>query len=218
MKKEIRIGVDVDGGDETLKPDGNLESASERIADGVRRFARGRPDVCLFLYGMRDSFRGFGDDVPVSCELYHASEFPDKSVRRSVKGSSLNMLALASKEGRIGGFFSAGDTARVSIESLRMGRLKGVGMPTLVARIPGPNEDFFISDAGATGDSSKEEFHKMVIDKQAKTAYKQGIMALSYVERNVLAVCGAGSKIDDIEKRRIILQRAIVEGDKLILA
>ena len=218
MRKEIRIGVDVDGGDNTS---GGL--ASMRIADGVRRFAEERLDVSLNLYGTRESFRGFDGNSPVNSSLYYADVHPDKSELRFVKGSSLNMLACAAKDGKIGGFFSNGDTARVAIESVRMRRLDGVRMPTLVANAPWVNGEFFVSDAGATGLSSRAEFYKKAIGQQASDIYKQGIMASTYVGRVIgrLPVVGIPSngeekiKGSDLCKAvdELILRR--IEGSEL---
>ena len=153
-KRRMRIGVDMDG------------QFPERIVEGVRSFDKERSDVNFVLCGRRESMDAFDRKVPSNSEIWCAAD----SVGRRDRGSSLNKLGIAMGDGVIDGFFTVGNTTDVMFGLSRIGRLKIVSSPTLVAKAPTENGgEFFVSDAGAS------------VKRDSGIIYEQMIMASTYV-------------------------------------
>ncbi|MBU3923950.1 MAG: hypothetical protein KJ592_03475 [Nanoarchaeota archaeon] len=174
------IGIDMDGGDATVEG-----GATIRLVYGVERFLKERRDVNVVLYGnereIRDAFGGrFPDGVEVVGSVDNGSRGKGR-----VDGTSLGYLFRDAEQGKIEGIYTAGDTSQVARKSTSI-RVKGLGMPTLVADFPSTCGKFVVSDVGFTDGSSKEKYYSKAVDKWAKTMFNQGLVASVYAR----SLCG----------------------------
>ena len=155
MEKMLRIGIDVDNGDLV----NNIPPTSKIIRAASRVIAK-NSQIHLVLSGNEQRIiEAFNGQVPSSVSILPSTAYcpPEREITHSVKGSSLNNIVREIKENReteeenIGGFFTIGDTSKVSIEGMRLGRHEKVEKPVLVTPIPSfPNGSFLLGDVGAT--------------------------------------------------------------------
>jgi len=123
-------------------------------------------DFELFLVGdkeqiletlKKNSLNFFEENIVHAPEQIEMSESPTTAVRTK-KNSSLVVGATLVKEKKVDAFVSAGNTgAMLTASTLIMGRIPGVGRPTIGASFPNAKNKFtLLFDAGASVDSKPQ--------------------------------------------------------------
>jgi glycerol-3-phosphate acyltransferase PlsX len=145
------VAVDAMGGDHA--PANVVAGAIDALREAGERFG-------IALVGRRDAIEAElkGQPCPAGCTIVHASEVitmddaPNaalKSKRDSSIGVGLGMV----RDGSAHAFVSAGNTGAVfSASTLVLGRLDGVGRPTIGTLIPTAVKPCLLLDAGANVD------------------------------------------------------------------
>ncbi len=109
------------------------------------------------------------------CTVVNASEVIDMhdsptSALKTKRDSSIVVGLTMHKEGKVDGFVSAGNTGAVmSASTLILGRVHGVGRPTIGALIPSAKEPCLLVDAGAN------------VDCRPRHLFEFGLMGSIYV-------------------------------------
>jgi glycerol-3-phosphate acyltransferase PlsX len=143
------IVVDAMGGDE----------APAVVAEGLAIALAADPDLQVLLVGPREVVEPLASDrcePVVASEVIEMGEHPAAAVRAK-KDSSIVVGCRVVKEGRAGGFFSAGSTgACMAAATLVMGRIPGVARPAIAAVIPAAARASVLLDVGANADVKPE--------------------------------------------------------------
>ncbi|MFH1710683.1 MAG: hypothetical protein ABH840_00040 [Nanoarchaeota archaeon] len=207
MEKILRIGIDVDNGDlvDGIPPTSKIIRAASRVMEENNQ-------VNLVLSGDKQRIEeAFNGRVPESVSILPSAEYchSNREIKQAIKGSSLNNLVRETKAEKIGGFFTIGDTSKVGIEGMRLGRHKKVEKPVLVTPIPSfPIGSFLLGDVGATSSNQNvdifadienpetfdEEHLKnrkpylIAIDELSRDLYCQGIMLSVFAQQNGIKV------------------------------
>ncbi len=148
---EVTVVVDALGGDDA--PGVVLEGVQEALErdQSVRVILTGPEDVVVPFADAHDRVQA----VPTT-EVIEMGEHPANAVRRK-KDSSIVVGCRLVKEGKAGGFFSAGSTgACMAAATLVIGRIKGVKRPALASVIPSPSSRTVFTDMGANADCKPE--------------------------------------------------------------
>jgi glycerol-3-phosphate acyltransferase PlsX len=152
-RNTIRIAVDAMGGD----------FAPRNVVDGTMEALKVLPDdVEIVMVGkedrIREELRQFTTNGAAACEIVHAPEVismddvPTVALKQK-KDSSIAVGLSLQKEGKVDAFVSAGNTGAVmSASTIILGRLKGVGRPTIGAFLPSEKGVCLLLDAGANVD------------------------------------------------------------------
>ncbi len=147
MSERVVIAVDVLGGD--IGP--------QVVLPGIEQALAVDADVEVIACGPADVVEPFAQKhdrvhAQVTTEEITMGEHPAQAVRKK-KDSSLVVGCRLVKEGRAGGFFSAGSTgACLAAATLVVGRIKGVARPALCTIIPSPKKPVVMCDVGANAD------------------------------------------------------------------
>lgn len=145
----VTVAVDAMGGDH----------APDVVVDGVRAALQNDQFLIVLLVGAEGVVGGFGHErcVPViTTETIAMDEHPASAVRAK-KDSSIVVGCRLVRDGRAGGFFSAGSTgACMAAATLGMGRLPGVLRPALATVIPAGARPTTLIDIGANADVKPE--------------------------------------------------------------
>ncbi len=158
-ENQIRIAVDVMGGD--YAPANVVAGACEAIHESGGRFH-------LILVGPEDTIRASlrecsrqsGAHTPPteSYDIMHAPEIIDmhdlpNAALKTKRKSSIGVGLYLQKDGKADAFVSAGNTGAVlSAATLILGRIHGIGRPTIGALIPTAKSPCMLVDAGANVD------------------------------------------------------------------
>lgn len=152
-RNTIRIAVDAMGGD----------FAPRNVVDGAMEALKVLPnDVRVVMVGkedrIRNELRRLTTNGRAACEVVHAPEVismddvPTVALKQK-KDSSIAVGLSLQKEGKVDAFVSAGNTGAVmSASTIILGRLKGVGRPTIGAFLPSETGVCLLLDAGANVD------------------------------------------------------------------
>lgn len=160
----IRIAVDAMGGD----------YAPQNIVVGAMEAQKNLPsDVQVVIVGkedqLKDEVRRLSSNGTIACEIVHASEVinmddvPTVALKQK-KDSSIAVGLTLQKEGKVDAFVSAGNTGAVmSASTIILGRLKGVGRPTIGAFLPSEQGVCLLLDAGANVDCRPQHLLEFAI-------------------------------------------------------
>lgn len=151
MPQAVTLTVDVLGGD----------NAPQVVLEGVEQALIEDTDLTVILCGPDEIVTPFSADkerciAQITTEEITMDEHPANAVRKK-KDSSIVVACRLVKEGRAGGFYSAGSTgACLAAATLVMGRIKGVSRPALCTVIPSPVAPVIMCDIGANADCKPE--------------------------------------------------------------
>jgi len=156
---QISIAVDAMGGD--YAPVNVVAGACEAIVESAGRFH-------LVLVGPEDTIRaalrdygrhsGASAPPPDSYSIAHAPEVIDMhdlptAALKTKRKSSISVGLYLQKDGDVQAFVSAGNTGAVlSAATLILGRIHGIGRPTIGALVPTAKSPCLLVDAGANVD------------------------------------------------------------------
>jgi len=152
---DITIAVDAMGGD--FAPAVVVEGALDALAERQGRFS-------VILVGQQEKInpemRKHADrEIPTgACTIVHASEVIDMNdtptaALKTKRDSSIGIGLTLHREGKADAFVSAGNTGAVlSASTLILGRIPGVGRPTIGALIPTAKDPCLLVDAGTNVD------------------------------------------------------------------
>jgi glycerol-3-phosphate acyltransferase PlsX len=168
----IRIAVDAMGGD---------FAPQNVVAGAVEALGTLPSDVQVVLVGLenriRDEFRRLETDGSLPCEIVHASEVvgmddvPTVALKQK-KNSSITVGLTLQKQGKVHAFVSAGNTGAVmSASTIILGRLKGVGRPTIGAFLPSEQGVCLLLDAGTNVDCRPQHLVEFAIMGSIYTSY-----------------------------------------------
>jgi phosphate acyltransferase len=154
--QRCRIAVDAMGGD--YAPD-------NAVLGAVQAFEQNK-DFDLILVGKKDEILKVADSHNLTINedmIHHTDEViemgdsPTSSLKKK-PNSSIVIGAQLVRDKKADGFVSAGNTGAMSVSSIfNIGRIKGVGRPTLTAPFPNEKNGFtFIADVGAFVDSKPQ--------------------------------------------------------------
>jgi len=150
---KVRIAVDAMGGD--FAPEnqvqGAIDAARER-GENLEVILVGKEkvinDLLVFKKVNLTNLKVVNADEVITMEDTPAEVFKSKP------NSSLNVALDLQKDGKADALISAGNTGAVLLHStLKLGRLKGVGRPTIGAMVPSKKGFTLVFDVGATVDS-----------------------------------------------------------------
>lgn len=152
--------------------DGAIEALS--TAGGVHE------DVTVVLVGIEDQIKRELARYPTGSlryEIVHASDvvsmddIPTVALKQK-KNSSIAVGLTLHKEGKVDAFVSAGNTGAVmSASTLVLGRLKGVGRPTIGAFFPSERGVCLLVDAGANVDCRPQHLLEFAIMGSIYTSF-----------------------------------------------
>jgi glycerol-3-phosphate acyltransferase PlsX len=175
-EKDITIVVDAMGGD--YAPGVVVQGAVDAIAESSGR-------VSVILVGRQQAIEselrkhapGGGEaNIAGTLRVVHADEIIEmhdapNSALKSKKNSSIAVGLALHRDGKADAFASAGNTGAVlSASTLILGRIKGIGRPTIGALFPtAKHTPCLLLDAGAN------------VDCRARHLYEFGLMGSAYV-------------------------------------
>jgi len=149
-KNKVRIVVDAMGGD--------FAPANE-VAGAIMACKEKGDAIEIILTGKEDVLRkGLANSDVKNIEIVNATEVvtmedSPTDVFKSKPDSSINVGLKLVKEKKADAFISAGNTGAVMAAStLRLGRIKGVGRPTIGSIFPANETITFVLDVGASVD------------------------------------------------------------------
>jgi len=151
--EKIRIAVDAMGGDFAPESEikGSIEAALEKNKD-IEVILVGKEEV------LRNKISELNVTIPENLSIVNAKdiiamdESPSDSLRNKPE-SSLSISIALQKEKKADASISAGNTgANMAHSTLKLGRLKGIGRPTIGTILPSANKISLVIDAGASVD------------------------------------------------------------------
>ena len=150
-RRPVTVCVDAAGGDRPVAT----------VLEGVALALEADRDLAVVLTGPGDEIEPFAERHPGRCEAVATTqvigmgEHPAEAVRAK-RDSSIVVGCKLVRQGRAGGFFSAGSTGAVmSAATLGIGRLRGIERPAITCALPGPKPTVFL-DMGANADCKPE--------------------------------------------------------------
>ncbi|MFN0157448.1 MAG: phosphate acyltransferase PlsX [Bacteroidota bacterium] len=165
--QNIRIAVDAMGGD--YAPENVVAGAIDALRETRGRFA-------INLVGQREKIEPLLHDAkkrsdwsPELCTIVHASEVismndAPNAALKTKKDSSITVGVNLHREGKVHAFVSAGNTGAVlSASTLILGRIAGVGRPTIGAMIPTTSSPCLLLDAGANVDCRAQHLFEFAV-------------------------------------------------------
>jgi glycerol-3-phosphate acyltransferase PlsX len=148
----LRIAVDVMGGD--FAPQNTVEGALDALRQTQNRFS-------VVLVGQEDAIKeelgkhrgnGLAAGIVQASEVITFDDSPTVALKTKKQSSIVVGMTLV-KEGKVDAFVSAGNTGAVlSASTLILGRLEGVGRPTIGTFFPTERGVCLLLDAGANVD------------------------------------------------------------------
>jgi len=152
MNTEVTVVVDAMGGDK----------APQVVLEGVDLALAQDPQLTVILTGFAESIEAFAAERPgrvqavATTEIIDSNEHPAQAARLK-KDSSIVVGCQLVKEGRAGGFFSAGSTgACMAAALLYIGRIRGIHRPAIATVLPSPVAPVILTDIGANADVKPE--------------------------------------------------------------
>ncbi len=176
------VAVDAMGGD--YAPANVVAGAVDAMREAAGRFG-------IALVGRRDAIESAlgGQACPAGCTIAHATEVitmddAPTAALKTKRDSSISIGLGMVREGTAHAFVSAGNTGAVfSASTLILGRLEGVGRPTIGTLIPTAVKPCLLLDAGANVDCRPDhlfEFGVMgsvfMTTMQGRTAPRVGLL------------------------------------------
>ncbi len=131
-----------------------------------------RQDFELFLVGRKNEIKkilasnnlSFNDENIVHADEVIGMEEQPTLALKSKKNSSIVVGATLVKEGKADAFVSAGNTGAVMAAStLIIGRIPGVGRPTIGAEMPNQNGKCYLFDVGAGKDARAQHLFEYAV-------------------------------------------------------
>ena len=174
-QSHIRIAVDVMGGD--FAPRNVVAGAVEALQQTNNRFT-------LLLVGPEETIRRELSQYPhegLAYEILNATQTIDMhdtatAALKQKKDSSITVGLTAHKEGKADGFISAGHTGAVmSASTLILGRVEGVGRPTIGTFMPNEKGVCLLVDAGANVDCKPQHLYEFAVMGSIYTSAMFGI-------------------------------------------
>ncbi len=169
-------------------------------------------DFDLILVGRENEIKAeieknklsFDDKFIVNAdEVIDMSDTPTVALRTK-KDSSIAVGARLVKEGKAHAFVSAGNTgAMMAASTLIIGRIKGVGRPTMGAALPtATGKECFIYDVGASVDSKPEHIFEYA---HMGTIYAKEILGIENPKIGLLSVGEEETKGNEVVKATLKL-------------
>lgn len=162
-RTKLRIAVDAMGGD--FAPRATVAGALEALHQTQNRFS-------VILVGREDQIReelqmhrinGLAPAVVQAPEVITFDDIPTMALKTK-RQSSIVVGVTLHKEGKADAFVSAGNTGAVlSASTLILGRLEGVGRPTIGALFPSERGLCLLLDAGANVDCRPQHLLEFAI-------------------------------------------------------
>ena len=164
MTHQIKIAIDLDGGDLGFEP-AILASIS---------FLNSHPDASLLCYGVSESIEAIKKRYPnkiddriqlIECdEAVRMDDKPSDALRRK-KTSTMARGVDSIKEKKAHAFVSSGNTgALMLLSSVALKLIEGIERPAIVTMLPGKKTPFLMLDLGANTECTSEnliQFAKM---------------------------------------------------------
>jgi len=190
-----RIAVDAMGGD--FAPVNTVEGAIEAL--------HAQPGFELFLIGDKNEIlkviteKGYKfseENIIHTDEVIGMSDNPTNAIKTK-PNSSIVVGAKLVKEGKVNAFVSAGNTgAMMAASTLLIGRIKGVGRPTIGFSMPtGDGGQCSIFDAGASVDSKPMHLKEYAI---LGSIYSKEMLGIKNPKIGVLSVGEEDSKGNEV--------------------
>lgn len=144
--------------------------------------ARGglRSDVKVVLVGIEDEIKkelarystnGLPYEIVHASEVVSMDDIPTVALKQK-KNSSIAVSLTLQKEGKVDAFVSAGNTGAIlSASTIILGRLEGVGRPTIGAFFPSEKGVCLLLDAGANVDCRPQHLLEFAIMGSIYTSY-----------------------------------------------
>ena len=164
MMHQIKIAIDLDGGDLGFEP----------VIEASISFVESHPDATLLCYGVRESIASIKKRYPnkiedrielIECdEAVRMDDKPADALRRK-KASTMARGIEAIKDRYAHAFVSSGNTgALMLLSSVTLKLIEGVERPAIVTMLPGKKTPFLMLDLGANTECTSEnlvQFAKM---------------------------------------------------------
>ena len=157
--QDVTVCVDSAGGDRPVAT----------VLEGVARALEADPRLSVIVTGPAEEVEPFAAahagraEAVATTQVIAMDEHPAEAVRAK-RDSSIVVGCRLVREGRAGGFFSAGSTGAVmAAATLGIGRIKGIDRPAITNALPGPKPTVLL-DLGANADCKVEnivQFAKM---------------------------------------------------------
>ena len=161
--RKLRVVVDAMGGD--FAPVHEIAGTLQALRETNHSFE-------AILVGRESEIRGHlkkADGQTTACSVVNAAEVitmedsPTAALKQK-KDSSLAVGMRLHQEGKADAFVSAGNTGAVlSASTLILGRLKGVGRPTIGAFFPSEQGVFLLLDAGTNVDCRAQHLYEFAV-------------------------------------------------------
>ncbi|MBF0543425.1 MAG: phosphate acyltransferase PlsX [Candidatus Riflebacteria bacterium] len=189
----MKIALDIMGGD----------FAPKELLLGAEKFSQAE-SADLVLVGDGKAIKEFLPVLPPNCEVYETPEFiemgesPTQALRKK-KNSSVAVAARLVKEGKAGGFVSAGSTgAQMAASLLEIGRIPGIERPAAAVVFPTmTGKGVVILDVGANVDCKA---HHLAHFALMGSAYDSCIFSVEKPRIGLLNVGSEAGKGNELAK------------------
>jgi glycerol-3-phosphate acyltransferase PlsX len=206
----ITIAVDAMGGDHA--PAVVVEGTIRALSEAQGRIAAvlvGRQDL---IDREREACARRGLVAPDQLlRIVHAADVitmddPPTAALRAKKGSSMAVGLALHRDGEARGFVSAGNTGAVmSASTLILGRVEGVGRPTIGALLPSASQPCFLVDAGANIDCKPRHLMEFAV---MGSIYMASLRGVSRPRVGLLNIGEEETKGDEVAQETFKLLRA----------
>ncbi|MBI4429373.1 MAG: phosphate acyltransferase PlsX [Ignavibacteriales bacterium] len=162
-ERKLRIVVDAMGGDfaPTNEIGGTL-SALQETDNGFEAILVGK-EAEIQAHLKKHAATGYSLSVVNASEVITMEDSPTAALKQK-KDSSLAVGMRLHREGKAEAFVSAGNTGAVlSAATLILGRVKGVGRPTIGAFFPSEQGVFLLLDAGTNVDCRAQHLYEFAV-------------------------------------------------------
>ena len=205
LQEPVVVAVDAMGGDR----------APQVVFDGVLQALVQDPQLSVILTGFAEHVEPFALQNPdrvtavATSELIDMDEHPAEAARKK-KDSSIVVGCKLVKEGRAGGFFSAGSTgACMAAGTLYIGRVKGILRPAIASVIPSPVAPVILIDVGANADAKPEYLLQFA---QMASIYAQRIMQIEEPRIGLLNIGEEETKGSELAQQTFSLMKESLIG------
>jgi phosphate acyltransferase len=191
----VRIAVDAMGGD--FAPQNIIAGAIESLEETGNRFE-------ILFIGPEEIIRNEINRIRhsgLAYQIINASQVVDMHDRATAalklkKDSSIAVGILLHKEGQADAFVSAGNTGAVmSASTLILGRIEGVGRPTIGTFLPSEQGMCLLLDAGANVDCKPQHLYEFAV---MGSIYAQEMLHLANPSVGLLSIGEEKSKGNEV--------------------
>ncbi len=162
-ERKLRIVVDAMGGD--FAPANEISGALRALREtnnGFEAIFVGKERE-IQAHLTKEDVRGLSFSVVHAAEVITMEDSPTAALKQK-KDSSLAVGMRLHQEGKADAFVSAGNTGAVlSASTLILGRVKGVGRPTIGAFFPSESGVFLLLDAGTNVDCRAQHLYEFAV-------------------------------------------------------